>query len=51
MPDLNEEPLSKINCRCAERPMPHNTTAFLGNPIGCWPAIGGGDGKAIARGR
>jgi hypothetical protein len=38
MPDRNEEPLSKINRRCAERPMPHNTTDFLGNPIGSWPA-------------
>jgi hypothetical protein len=39
MPDLNEEPLSKINRRCAERPMPHNTTDFLGNSIGSWPRL------------
>ncbi len=48
MPDRNEEPLSKID---SERPMPHNTTDFLGNPIRCWPAVGSGDGKAIACGR
>lgn len=28
--------------------MPRNTTDFLGNPIGSCPAIGSGDGKAIA---